>query len=309
MIEFFFQRYWNNIKSFFIRAFSSIGVSWTGIEILQFFFPNQSDVLNKMFILIIIVSIFISIILSWPKRQFEYSIKNKDVKIKLVIGNLLKQKGSKIVPTNTTFDTKTDSDFISMSSVQGQVQDKFFKNNIRTLDSLIENELKLTNLVKTLDRKSSKNKQYSIGTTIEINQLGNRFYFVADSDINEKGQTVKPSYENILVTLESLWEYILENGHIETINIPLIGTGRMGIIQSREKILKQIIFSFMANNNTKKIANELVICIRPEDVQKYKIDIKEMKEYLEYMCRYYYENDSLNIIPIGTEVEEEITII
>ena len=60
----------------------------------------------------------------------------------IVIGDLLKQNASIIVPTNSTFDTKIENDFISLKSVQGQVQDIYFKNNLQTLDILLSEGLK-----------------------------------------------------------------------------------------------------------------------------------------------------------------------
>ena len=51
---------------------------------------------------------------------------------------------------------------------------------------------------------------------------------------------------------------------MEPIVIPILGTGRAGVNQSKENVIKQIIFSFIASNNgEKKISNELKICINP----------------------------------------------
>ena len=46
----------------------------------------------------------------------------------------------------------------------------------------------------------------------------------------------------------------------------------------------------MKNNNTKKIAEELIICIRKEDIKKYKINISTIVEYIDYVCKYQYDN-------------------
>lgn len=205
-----------------------------------------------------------------------------------------------MIPTNTTFDTKMENDFISVHSVQGQFQDKYFKNNLCTLDNLMEKELESRAPIKLLDRKNSKNKKYEIGTTIEINQEGKRFYFLADSDINSKGQTVNPSMMNITDALSRLWQYVGEFGHVEPIAIPIIGTGRMGIISSRNEIFKNIIFSFVANNTTKKIATELIVYIRREDIKKYNMDVNELIEYMKFTCKFQYEK--LDNVKNGIEI-------
>ena len=168
------------------------------------------------------------------------------------------------------------------------------------MDCLIEKELENIDYTILEDRKNSKTKRYEIGTTVEINHEGKRFYFLADSDVNEKGKTINPSTVNITDALSRLWLHIARYGHVEPIAIPIIGTGRMGIVDSREEILKYIIFSFVANNMSEKIATELIIYIRKEDIKKYNIDINEIIEYLKFTCKYQYErldntNDGIGI--------------
>lgn len=285
-MEYFIKNIWPVLKKDVISILAYIGAIVTINDILGFFDVTISTML---YVIILIVGIIVVIVANWPKREYLFNIKNRDIKIKLKIGDLLKEKAAIVVPTNSTFDTNTENDFISINSVQGQVQNKYFKNNITTLDYLIEKELADKQYIELKDREKTKTKRYEIGTTVEINQNGCRFYFLADSDINAKGKTINPSTMNITDSLSRLWQYIGEYGHVEPIAIPIIGTGRMGIVDSREEILKHIIFSFVANNTTKKIATELIICIRKDDIKKYNIDINKIVEYIKYTCEYQYE--------------------
>ena len=288
------------IKKYFLCLGSFLGTLLAIKDVTEYFFPQ---IYNKTFFdLALFFGIFFIIICNWPKKEFEFFIKNKDIKIKLVIGDILKQNASIIVPTNSTFDTKMENDFISIKSVQGQVQEKYFKNNLNTLNVLLDEALKDYEYIQLEDRRDSKSKQYEIGTTAEINHSDKRFYFVANSHINARGQTVNPSLTNITDSLSRLWQYINECGHVENIAIPLLGTGRMGIINSREEIIKQIIFSFVVNNNTRKIANELIICIRKDDIKKFNIDMFEMLEYLKYMCKYQYSEYNISDVH-GTGID------
>jgi len=301
---YFAKNIWPILKKDITTIFAFLGVLWTIKEVTEYMLPSNNNLpIKETFLLLLVVGIIIIIIKNLPKKEYQFLIKSKDIKIKLVIGDLLKQKASIVVPTNSTFDTKMENDFISLKSVQGQVQDKYFKNNLETLDILLSEGLKNNKFVKLTDRKKSKAKQYDIGTTVEINQQGKRFYFVADSNINSQGQTINPSMSNITDALSRLWQYISEYGHVETIAIPIIGTGRMGILNSREEIIKQIIFSFVVNNNTKKIANELIICIRKDDIKRFDIDIQETVEYLKYMCKYQYLDEKFDNM-IGTGIEK-----
>lgn len=299
---YFAKNIWPVLKKDIIEIFAFLGILWTIKEVIEYILPKNNLPIKNIFILMLLVGIIVILIKNRPKKEYPFLIKNKDIKLKLVVGDLLKQKASLIVPTNSTFDTKMENDFISLNSVQGQIQNKYFKNNLKTLDILLEEGLKDREFKELTDRKNSKAKQYDIGTTVEINQQGKRFYFVADSNINAQGQTIAPSLSNITDALSRLWQYISEYGHVEALAIPIMGTGRMGIINSREEIIKQIIFSFVVNNNTKKIANELIICIRKEDIKKFNIDIQEIVEYLKFMCKFQYTNENTyNNIGIGIE--------
>ena len=290
-MEYFVKNIWPVLKKGTIEFFAFIGILCSVDELIKLFYQPRDEIEKIIVSIVFLVGFIIIVIKNIPPKEYIFFIKNKDVRIKLVIGDLLKQDASIIVPTNSTFDTKMENDFISLNSVQGQIQNKYFKNNIETLDTLIQKALKDNrNFYILKDRKNSKKKQYEIGTTVEINYNSKRFYFLADSNINSNGQTIDPSLLNITDALSRVWQYITECAHVETLAIPLLGTGRMGITNSREEIIKQIIFSFVANNNTKKIAEELIICIRKEDVKKYKIDISSIVEYIDYVCKYQYDN-------------------
>lgn len=288
-MEYFLKSIWPLIKKIGIDYFALLGICWTVKEVTLYLLEQYENTIKCIFSISIILGFVIVLFKDKPKKEYSFCIKNKDIKIKIIVGDIINQKAAIVVPTNTTFDTIMENDFISIKSVQGQIQYKYFKNNFHTLDTLIEQELKDKKFVELKDRIHSKNKQYEIGTTVEINQNGKRFYFLANSNINKKGQTISPSIINITEALSRLWQYISEYGHVESIAIPIIGTGRMGIVNSREEIIRQIVYSFVINNNTKKIANELLICIRKEDIRKYNLDIKEISEYINYVCKYQYE--------------------
>lgn len=202
--------------------------------------------------------------------------------------DVLKADAAIVIPTNTTFDTKMDDEFISVNSVQGQFQEKFFKNNLTALDRLLEEGLKEKEYVQ-LERKASKNKQYPLGTVSSITYMGKHYYFVAIADINEHGKTVKTKFENIQIALEGLWGHLESKGHIENLAMPILGTGKAGIKgASRNRVIKEIIFSFVASANERKIAENLLICVHPGDLEHKDLDLEDLEEYLNYTCKYRY---------------------
>lgn len=288
-MDYFWKNMWLILKKFMIEFFACLGIIATINEVIKLFITiedKQSIIMNSI---LISVSVLIVVIRSIPKKEFVFKIKNKDIYIRIVIGDILKQKDTIIVPTNSTFDTMMEQEFISIKSLQGQIQSKYFNNNINTLDSLMTDQLKSIKYNKLTDRKLTKNREYEIGTTIKINYSQRRFYFLANSNINSNGQTINPSMKQITEALSRLWQYISINGHCENLAIPLIGTGRMGIVNSREEVIKQIIFSFIASSCEKKVAPELKIYIRSEDIKKHNINMNEILEYLYYTSKYQYE--------------------
>ena len=223
--------------------------------------------------------------------KYEYFLKGTDVKINLQVANVLSTKDAIVIPTNTTFDTKMEDEFISITSVQGQFQKKYFDNNLGTLDSLLEKGLEGYSYEK-LNRVYSKNKRYPIGTVSKITYNGQHYYFVAIADINEYGKTVNARFENVQLALEGIWNQLESRGHIENLAIPLIGTGRAGIKDaSRKRVIEEIIFSFVASAKERKITEKLQICIHPLDLAHKDLELEQLNEYLHYMCEYRYADE------------------
>jgi hypothetical protein len=206
------------------------------------------------------------------------------------VGNVLRSKANGIViPTNTTFDTTMENDFISEESVQGQFQQKYFKNNLSALDALIELGLNCSQYV-SLERSGTKTKQYPVGTVSKVSCADKHFYFAAIVNVNEHGKPVDPKFQNIQDTLVGLWDCLSDRGHMEELAIPILGTGKAGIPNiSREKVIKEIIFTIVATSREKSVATCFNIVIHPADLKNNKIDLQKLADYLYYMCEYRYE--------------------
>ncbi len=283
-------------------SLSILGILLTIAELQRVFFESTKiyDCLHEYNSFILFVTFAISICKCRFKFIRKYSIKNTDIAITLSVTDMINSKTAIIIPTNSTFDTKMEGEFISAGSVQGQFQNRFFENNLGVLDKLIENGL-LNKTYETLNRSSSKSKQYPIGTVSKITHNGLHYYFVAVAHINEYGKPVNSKFENIQSALESIWSELEKRGHVEDISIPLIGTGRAGIQDiTREKIIKEIIFSFIASSKERKVTECLNICIYPSDLKADSLDLNELMTYLEYMCKYKYSESSTT--NIGTPI-------
>ena len=208
------QKNWVAIITF---VFSILGIVYSISEF-------ATDILNltktyewvRGYLKIIIpIAILISFAKYWEKLQYSRFINGTDIKITLCVGNIIHQKNALVIPTNTTFDTIQDDEFISKTSVQGQFQEKYYRNNIRKLDNEICEGLKDQRPVTDTRRTHSKSNQYAIGTTCKITTHDQRHaYFLAIADINEKGKPINTKIENITDSLVSFWNFLNEEGQI-----------------------------------------------------------------------------------------------
>ena len=185
--------------------------------VLDIFLPSQLQKIKfdyKGLLVLLAISLICSIIKNWPKLQRKFTIKNRDINITIVVGDIFKQDGAKVIPTNTTFDTCKDDEFISIRSIQGQFQEKYFKNNLGTLDSMIKESLRKSKISEILnDGRKTKVERYECGTVSKITCMNERYYLLALADVNKNG-TPQAKYENILIALQGLWDFLAENRHI-----------------------------------------------------------------------------------------------
>ena len=294
--------YWaSKWRAITIGFFGLLGSAWTAVELIDYFSGDDNYIPRtfQAFIFIAATSLLISLIINYQKLTFRYKIQSKDINISLVIGDIFSQKADIVISTNTTFDTTTENRFISPASIQGQLYRYYDK--IGHLDSEIENALIGIEPKEILSRTKTKRKRYPYGTIIKLNHQNFFSYWVAMADVNESG---KPSSSFVILQecLERLWDYILTSGHMDRIAVPILGSGKTGINENRVKLLKEIIFSFVAFSREKKITEELVICIHPNDFFSHSIDLDYINKYLEYICEFGYESKGGEVQSHGIDI-------
>lgn len=293
----------HNIKRIVNSVLVILGALLTIAECIHWMFLSEIiyELIHTYVFFVLLLTVLTSVYVNRAKLKYEYFLKNSDVKISLQVSDVLTRDAAIIIPTNTTFDTIMDDEFISVNSVQGQFQLKYFRNDLHTLDILLEKGLEEYRY-QTLNRTKSKNKRYPLGTVSKITYDGKHFYFVAIADVNEYGKTINTKFENIQIALEGIWLQLENRGHIENLAIPLLGTGKAGIKEaSRERVIKEIIFSFLACASQRKVTEKLLICVHPLDLQHKDLELEELNEYLQYMCKYKYS--TTNNYSEGTPME------
>jgi len=295
-----------SISNVFKSCFSVIGLIWTLCEIETNIFNSSNLTIafrenNFLFISGIVGWAYISNIRSLSNS---YKINGTDIEISLNIDDFLNSSNAIVIPTCTTFDTLMEDEFISEKSIQGKFQTRYFRNQLKELDLKMETDLSKhwsDDAIEYQGKTVGKNRRYPIGTVAKITADGKHCYFLAVADVNNCGKTIHTKYSNITDSLNGLWNYLSSDGHIENISIPLIGTGRAGIQGvTREKVIKEIIISFIAFNQSKKVTEKLVIYIHPCDLFDKDLDIENIKEFLYYKAKYGYSDT--DVIKVGKEV-------
>ena len=280
------------------RVFALLGGFYSIIEIEQNVFKSEFflNLFRENTICIFTVMTIIAVILSGEKTEVSAHLGKKDYSITLKLGDLLRTKNSAIViPTNSTFDTTMYGEFISEKSIQGKFQNKFYHNNVEELDKLLQTSLDSKyhdNYEELNDRINTKSRRYPIGSVAKITINKTHYYFLAMSDVSAKGKPENVTMHTITEALVGLWNYLSEDGHTESVTVPVIGTGR-GRLQdgNLESVVQETIFSFISAAQEDFIAKGLTVCIYPPTLREANVSWEDLCNYLKLNCCFAQENN------------------
>ena len=291
-LKFIFSNPIKTIGKILVNASSIVGFFVALFEILDTAYKSTTHMdflVNKSIWWIIICSLVISMSISinWIPK-ISYTINGTDSKLTVRVGDILKYKKSLIISTNTSFVTTLTNDIISITSVQGAFEKKFYNNNLEKLDRLIDtslkNDFKSTGTL-ILNGSRKKHLVYEVGTVAKIRNENRNVYLLALNDINSAGQNKNRNTNDFYTALDKLWLYLKQKGNVEEAAIHLIGSGHAGISEiTKELALKEIIKSYIGQCQNFKILTNLVIYIHPQDLQYININI--MKKYVENTCMF-----------------------
>lgn len=277
--------------------FGIVGGYYTLCEIEQNVFKTDFLIgcFRKHIARFIIGFILITICILKEKSEKSSYIGSKDTIVSLKLANLLSIKKSAIViPTNTTFDTIINDEFISVKSIQGQFQKKFYGNDYSELNNSIKSYLDQfhTNSFSVLqDRTKTNTKRYDIGTVAKVTQRGQHFYFLAVADVSPTGKPENVTMQNMTKALVGLWDFLSQEGHNEPITIPVIGTGRGGLRDGTlEDVVHESIFSFITKSQDEFVSRKMTVCIYPQSLSDANVTWEDLCDYLQWQCKFNNEN-------------------
>lgn len=264
--------------------FSCLGGMWLIISIINFFFPSINIYLVQNWKIFFSITCLYVFWVRQPKNLTVERLNSRDLDIEIRIGDIFNFLGAKVISTNTTFDTDIQNNIISINSLQGQFFAKHY-DNVTHLDLDIERSLVGRDGKELQEKTIGKKKQYKVGAISKLRAKDETFYLLAIADLNKDG-VAQTTFENIKISLAELWEYIGNSGNMEQIVIPLVGSGRCRLPQTRNIFAKEIIKSFIAACSYRKLCEKLTIVISPYDYKQHDIDLYELGEYLRYQCKY-----------------------
>ena len=284
LISYWKHDFRTNTRLLFSSIFGAFGVLWLITEIFSYFFSTSDKFFKSHWYLFVVIGVFWGLQKSRPKLKISHCLMNRDVIIEMCISDIFKQKGSFIIGSNTTFETDIDSGSISPDSIQGQFTKKYY-DKIDHLDKDISDELKNEKYQLLQDGRKGKVKKYPLGTVVKIRSKNQTAYFLAIAELNKYGNA-SGSFEDLKTALSSLWDFIASRGDLESLIVPILGSGFTRLQNKRDEIIREIIQSFIAANSEKKFTNKLTIVIFPKDCCEYKLNLQKLNKYLEHLCEY-----------------------
>lgn len=265
----------DSVKTFF----AVLGGIWTIADIARIDTVLGNYPRLRLLMYLAVFALLVVIFTRRPLTKVVYKHPGKDLTVEVRMDDLFKLQGQKVISSNTTFDTDISGGIISPRSLQGQFTENLFQGDIQGLDSHINQALQGEQY--TTVNKPGKTKRYEFGTTVKFRIANEYYYWFAMSDLNSSNNA-KTDLKNVQKALDGLWEFIEEKGEKQDTVIPLIGAGLGRIKTKKKKLIAAIAQSFISANEENIFVDKLTIVIHPSDVQKFELNLFEVKDLLNH---------------------------
>ncbi|MEO0548411.1 MAG: macro domain-containing protein [Pseudomonadota bacterium] len=266
--------YWRYVL-FSTQGITSVLAYFGGIylvvEALDFFDVYSRDkYASAAFFVFLALGVLLSIIARRPIKTTTISFPNRDYAIEVRIGDLFDAAGAVMISSNTEFESDVAGGKIAPSSLQGQFTGRYFTGNQQELIDEIDAILN--------DRGGDP--PYPLGTVVPVTTHGKTFYFLAMAELNEHGNA-SATERGVSDALDGLWKFIHQQGELQEIAVPIIGTGRGRLQMPKRKMIEEIASSFVNASKDGKISDRLVIVLRKEDAIGSEYNLWDIKDHLK----------------------------
>lgn len=274
-------------KKFAVNTFACFGLISAIVQFLSAIFGNGFTLGPPGLVIAItlLVSIIYGLVMARSKTKISHYYKSIDVTVNVIVDDILKSKGQLVVGFADTFDVDTtDDEVIDSQSLQGQLLDRRFNGNAKSLSAHIKSSLsksKTFELEKRSDKAKGNLKRYPIGTVAVFDSPSNsgKIYGVAYSKLRND-LVAESSVHFLWESLGQLWDSVYIHGQRKPVNLPLMGTelARINALD-RESIIRMILLSFMARSREQVVCKELTLHIYPPDLKH--INMLELEAFIK----------------------------
>ena len=186
---------------------------------------------------------------------------SSELKLTIKEGDLFQQKGIICIPFNEYFDTHVGDGVVGENTLHGIFINKFFKDRIPELESKVSSKLPKSGYqIHQRRLSSSPDKQYELGTCIDIREGENTYVLFALThfDDNDKANISRAEYAMVVGKLTKHLGDIAEG---KQVYMPLFGTGLSRMRRTPQRILLHLVDT-LDFNDTFTIPGGLNIVIK-----------------------------------------------
>lgn len=272
--EWLTRRFWLGFAAYSLAAFGAIAFL---SDILSLAYPNWLPFKGgRLMVAFSSVAVLFALWRSWP-RPIEQSYAAPNTRIRIVKGDLLDQATHLVVGVCDTFDTSTPR-IISENSLQGQLQRRYYGNDIVEFDRKVEEAL-AGKLACGVIHKEGKTQRYPVGTVATLRERGRCIFLLAYSEMDENNNA-RASVDGLWTALSGLWREVERCGNGDSISISVVGGGlsRLSQVLPAQDAIKFLVLSFMLASRRARLGDELRIVVRPDEYEK--LDLLELQAFL-----------------------------
>jgi transcriptional regulator with XRE-family HTH domain len=217
-----------------------------------------------------------------PRFRLRHRLKNLDITVNIIVGDLFDQETHLAVGFSDTFDTSVADDrVIHSSSVQAQLLSRLYGGDQQHLDRQLAAALDGVSPVRAEpreDKPHGKLSRYPIGTVAVLGKPRRLIFGIAYGSMGND-LVVRTTVEELWHAFHQLWSAVYLHGQRGALSIPLMGSGLARVDNlDRENLLRLILLSFVAFSRQNLICHELRVVIPPGDVDR--IDLVSVREFL-----------------------------
>lgn len=283
------REYWTRAwEGYFTSALAALGGVWLLTEILQFIniAPKFIDWLRDNWWVFGAAGLLYGLWDNRPRIAVSCSLKNRDVRIEVRVGDLFAGSTALVIGCNTSFDTDVASGLISSRSVQGQFTARCYSDIAHLDGDLVRALAEPHTPTHTVNQsKRGKSQVYPIGTTVTLRPQRRPAYLCAIAHMGPTGNA-SATFDDIKTALPMLWDHITTAGDAGEVAIPVLGSGFGRVAQSREALVREILRSFIAACASQRPCSSLSVVIHPDDYYNNSIDLRELGLFLTHLCKY-----------------------